>query len=135
MDGAEDFELEGEVTLFGFDAVPVQAGITPRSRTWRVGGALRTMAIFVVISPFVAIIPPHAVWFIGALLTGAVLARKRYIESFTITRLIGSCPKCGTALALKSQRLRIPHPVSCDDCHHESNVRFSDDSLREIAAD
>ena len=83
MEGPEDFELEGEVTLFGFDSVPAQAGITPRSRAWRVGGALRTMAIFVVIAPFVAIIPPHAVWFIGALLAGAFLARKRYIERFT----------------------------------------------------
>lgn len=135
MDEPEDYALEGEATLFGFDSVPAQAGITPRSRAWRVGGALRTMAIFVVIAPLVAVIPPHAVWFIGALLAGAFLARKRYIERFTLTRLVANCPKCGGAFDIKSQRLRIPHPVSCDDCHHESNIRFSGDALRQIASD
>jgi Zn finger protein HypA/HybF involved in hydrogenase expression len=134
MDANNGFELEGQATLFGFDPVPVHARIMPRTRAWRVGGAARTMAIFVVIAPIVMIMPPHAVWPIGALLTGGVLARKRFIERFTITRMSAKCPKCGGVLEVKPQRLRVPHPVPCDNCHHEANVRFPDGVLEEIAA-
>lgn len=87
------------------------------------------MAIFAVVAPFVAIIPPHAVWLIGALLTGAFLARKRYIERFTLLSASGVCPKCGEELSVKPGRLRAPHPVPCDACHHESSLRLPEGTL------
>ena len=91
------------------------------------------MAIFVVVAPFAAIFPPHAVWPIGALLTGGVLARKRYVERFTVRDLSGACPKCGETFAVKSGRLLVPHPVPCPGCHHEASVRFPAESLSTIA--
>ncbi len=127
--------LSGHATLFGFDDAPVSADITPRSRAWRVGGAARTFGGFVVIAPFVAIFPPHAVWPIGALATGGFLARRRYIERFTLQSLEGECPKCGKAITVKPTRLRIPHPLPCDGCHHESSLRFADGVLESIAVD
>jgi len=127
------FDVDGEATLFGFDPVPVRARVTARTSAWRVGGAARTMAIFVVIAPFVAIVPPHAVWLIGALVTGAVLARRRYIERFTLESVDGACPKCGAALAVKPTRLRVPHPIPCDGCHHETTLRLPDEVLAENA--
>lgn len=137
MSAGEDhtLEVEAESTIFGFDPSPLHVKITPRSRAWRVGGAARTMGIFVVIAPFVAIFPPHAVWPIGALLAGSFLARRRYIERFTLESVEGQCPKCGAALSTKSTRLMTPHPLPCDDCHHESILRLPEGTLEAIEAD
>lgn len=127
------FEADASATLFGFDPSPVRATITPRSRAWRVGGALRTMVVAAVVAPLVAVFPPHAVWLIGALLTGSVLARRRYIERFTLVRVEGACPKCGETIAVKSTRLRIPHQLPCEQCKHESLMRLPDGVLEEAA--
>jgi hypothetical protein len=134
-DAAGLWEVEGQATLFGFDAVPVQGSILPRSRGWRIGGAARTMVLFLVIAPLVAVFPPHAVWLIGALITGGVLARKRYVERFTLKALSGACPKCGKAFETKAGRLRLPHPVPCAGCHHEASVRFPGSVLEAIASE
>jgi hypothetical protein len=118
------FDVQAEATLFGFEPTPARAAIAARSRGWRVGGAARIFAVFAVVAPFVAIFPPHAVWLIGALLTGAVLARRRYVERFTLLGVDADCPKCGTPFDVKRTRLKVPHPLSCDACHHESSLRL-----------
>lgn len=118
------FDLEGEVALFGYESTVARARILARSRGWRVGGALRRLGIFVAIAPFVAILPPHAVWLIGSLATGGLLARRRYVERFTLTTVDGTCPNCGAALGVKPARLREPHPLPCEACHHESTLRL-----------
>jgi hypothetical protein len=82
-----------------------------------------------VIAPFVAIVPPHAPWAIGALATGVILARRRWLERFTLERVEGVCPKCGEPLAVKAARLRLPHLVACEGCHHQSELRFSEEVL------
>jgi hypothetical protein len=129
----DTFVLEGEATLFGFDATPAAVTVTPRSRAWRIGGAVRTLAIFVVVAPFLAIFPPHAVWPIGTALTGAFLARRHYVERFTLRGLEGVCPKCGGPLSAKPGRLHLPHPVPCDACHHEASIHIPSDALEAIA--
>jgi hypothetical protein len=91
------------------------------------------MALFVAIAPFVAIFPPHAVWPIGALLAGAFLARRRYVERFTLWGLDGTCPKCGATFRVKPGRLRAPHSVPCEGCHHEPAIRISAEQLEAIA--
>lgn len=121
--------VDARATLFGFDDRPVKATIIPRSRAWRVGGAARTFAVFVVIAPFVAVFPPHAVWFLGALTAGGVLARRRYVERFTLVSVEGQCPKCGDELAAKKGRLKQPHPLPCEGCNHEPALRVPDEAL------
>lgn len=129
------FDVDARATLFGFDDTPVRATIMARSRAWRVGGAARTFAVFVVVAPFVAIFPPHAVWPIGALLTGAALARRRYIERFTLVKVDGPCPKCGAPLSVKAGRLELPHAVPCEGCKHEPSLRVPDEALTGRAPD
>lgn len=129
------FEVVAEASLFGFDPTPAHARIAARSRAWRVGGAARTFGLFAVIAPFVAIIPPHAVWLIGALGTGAFLARRRFIEKFTLLSVDGSCPKCGASLDTKPGRLKKPHPLPCDACHHESTLRLPSGTLQDHAVE
>ena len=116
--------------MFGFPATSVELSVRRRPVGWRVGGAARTLAIFVVVAPFVAIVPPHAPWAIGALATGLILARRRWSERFTLERIQGVCPKCGEPLAVKAGRLRSPHPVSCEVCHHQTELRFSAEVLK-----
>lgn len=118
------FQVEAEATLFGFDPAPTLATITARSRGWRAGGAAVTMVVALLVAPAVAVIPPHAVWFLGALAAGGFMARLRYIERFTLQGVEGSCPKCGAALHVKAGRLKVPHPLPCDACHHEATLRL-----------
>lgn len=127
------FEVGGRATLFGFEDTPMAARIIARSRAWRVGGAVRTFAVFAVVAPLVAVFPPHAVWLIGALVVGAVLARRRYIERFTLVGVEGKCPKCGTPLSVKKGRLKRPHPLPCEGCNHEPSLRLPDDALERHA--
>ncbi|MDX1647300.1 MAG: hypothetical protein R3304_09165 [Longimicrobiales bacterium] len=129
QDDDNAFDAGGRATLFGFEDTPVAARIIARSRAWRVGGAVRTFAVSAVIAPFVAVFPPHAVWLIGALAVGGFLARRRYVERYTLVSVEGKCPKCGTPLSVKSGRLKRPHPLPCEGCNHEPNLRIPDEVL------
>lgn len=133
-DDDRTFEVGGRATLFGFEDTPMAARIIARSRAWRVGGAARTFAVFALVAPLVAIFPPHAVWLIGALAVGAVLARRRYVERYTLVEVEGKCPKCGTPLSVKKGRLKRPHPLPCEGCNHEPSLKLPDDALERQAA-
>ncbi len=121
------------VTLFGFDSTEAIVHIRPRGRRWRLGGAAGTMGVFVVIAMVVAIVPPHAPWGIGALVGGMILARRRMIERFTLLDVKGTCPNCAEPLDVRSARLLIPHPVTCEACHHQSSLKFPTGSLKQLA--
>lgn len=129
------FQTTAEAALFGFDPSPARAEIVARSRGWRVGGAARIFAAFVVVAPFLAIFPPHAVWFIGALSAGGLLARRRYVERYTLVEVEARCPKCDAPLSVKPSRLRVPHPLPCDVCHHESSLRLPEGTLQAHAVE
>lgn len=136
MSGAgAPFSAEAEATLFGFDARPAQLTVRPRSRGWRVGGALVTFVVTVGVASPLVVFPPHAVWLLGGLGTGAFLARRRYLERFTLLSAIGECPKCGHPFSLKKTRLRTPHPLPCEGCHHESTLRLPSGLLEQHALD
>ena len=123
------FEADGHAVLFGFEDVPRHVVVLHRTKGWRAGGAAMRFGMLAVAAPVVAVVPPHAVWFIGALLTGGVLARRRYAERFTLVEATGSCPKCGQEYTVKSGRLHVPHSLPCDGCHHESTLRLPDGVL------
>ena len=116
--------LQGEAVLFGFPSTPSVLRIQPRPASWRLTGAALIMAAFIPLAAVVAIVPPHAPWLIGALAGGAILARRRWIERFTLMSAEGTCPKCGEPLVARRSRLRVPHPVMCESCHHESSLSF-----------
>ncbi len=124
-------EVTGRIVLFGFDATEVVARVRPRPRGWRVRGALQIMGAFLVIAPVVAILPPHAPWPIGALAVGVLLARRRLSERYTLLALQGPCPKCAHPLAAKRSRLRRPHPLTCEACHHECRLDLPEGALPE----
>jgi len=123
------FTVDARAVLFGFDDTDARARIIARGRAWRVGGAARSFGLFALAAPFVAVFPPHAVWFIGALVTGGVLARRRYVERYTLVDVDGTCPKCSTPLAVKSGRLKLPHPMPCETCNHEPTLRIDGETL------
>ena len=123
------------VTLFGFESTEAFASNQPRGRRWRVGGAATTMGIFLVIAPMMAIVPPHAPWLIGALTAGIILTRRRLIERFTLISLEGTCPKCDATIDVKRTRLRIPHPLTCQSCHHQASLKVPAETLAAGLAD
>jgi hypothetical protein len=125
--------FEAETILFGFPSTPAVLFVRPRTASWRVGGAVARMGGFAVLATVVALVPPHAPWLIGALVCGVILARRRWIERYTLESLEGICPKCSEALKLKSGRLRSPHPAPCEGCHHESSISLDMGALEALA--
>jgi len=123
------FTVSGEAIVFGFPSTPVEMSVRRRAASWRVGGAVRTLAVFLLLAPLAAIVPPHAPWAIGALGLGVILARRRWIERVTLEGVEGACPKCGEALAVKPGRLRRPHPLPCEACHHQTALRFPEEVM------
>jgi AcrR family transcriptional regulator len=110
--------------------MPTPGRIKPRSKQWRVRGAVQIMGVFLAVAPVVAILPPHAPWPIGALAVGGILARRRFSEDCTLVSLAGAeCPKCGTAMTSKQTRLRAPHAINCEGCHHQSTLKVPKESL------
>jgi len=122
---SERLSIEAEAIVFGFEPAPVTLTVRPRSGLWRIGGAIRTMVTFLLLAPIVALAPPHAPWAIGAVAGGGFLARRRWLERFTLERVEGACPKCGESLKAKSARLRFPHPLACEACHHQAALRIA----------
>ncbi|GIT52203.1 MAG: hypothetical protein Ct9H300mP15_24160 [Gemmatimonadota bacterium] len=89
-------------------------------------GAVGIFVLSSVIASFAFFIPPHGVWTIGALTGGVILARRRWLERFTLYSVQGTCPKCEAMLSVKSGPLRTPHPIACDGCHHMASLEFPD---------
>ena len=128
-------EVDAQVTLFGFTPTPIVVTILPRSRRWRVTNALATFLVTVSLTAPLVIFPPHAVWLLGGLGVGTFLAHRRYIERFTLMSATGQCPKCEHTLSLSKMRLRSPHPLPCDLCHHESVLSLPRGTLQGHARD
>jgi hypothetical protein len=116
--------ISGEAILFGFPSTQAVMNVRVRPAAWRASHAAARMGGFTVMAGVVALLPPHVPWLLGSLTTGAVLARRRWIERHTLESVECACPKCGAALRVKASRLRAPHPVACEACHHESALRF-----------
>lgn len=93
------------------------------------------MAITVVVAPVLAIVPPHAPWVLGALAIGTIFARRRWNERYTVVAVSATCPKCGAEIGGKTGRLRSPHPLPCEACHHESTLQLPEGVLAAHAPD
>ena len=116
----ETIAAAGRIGLFGFEPVAASVTLFPRSLSWRTRRAVLFGVLGVAIAPVVALLPPHAVWLIGAVATGAYLAWRSFNTRYSVVALDGRCPKCNASLTLKAGiRLREPHPISCQDCSHE----------------
>ena len=122
------------VTLFGHPPTAARLELLPRSRGWRTRKAAIRLAIGLAVAPVVALVPPHAPWALISLVTGGILARRRWKERYTIQEVDAHCPRCEAALPLPSgTRLRTPHPVTCPDCGHEPVVEITEAELERAA--
>lgn len=121
------------VTLFGFDPTPARLDVIPRPVSWRLARVLRVLLVTAVAAPAAFLIPPHAPWGVGALVIGGFLARRRWVERFTIAAFRGHCPRCGAEVEVEvGSRLRVPHPVSCGGCRHDSALVVSANDLDRV---
>jgi hypothetical protein len=120
----DTLQVQGHISLFGFEPSDATAHLRARPRSWRVGGAIRLSATGVVLAPLLGLIPPHAPWIVGSVGVGAILARRRWKERFTLESVDGACPRCQAAVSVRPGRLRSPHPVTCEGCHHEGSLRL-----------
>lgn len=123
------FQVEGRLTLFGHEPTPAVVRIRPRSRAWRLGGAVRAQAVGLVLAPLVGLLPPHAPWALGALGGGFFLARKRWRHHHTVESVSGPCPRCGAPVDPRPGMLRTPHPVPCEACHHDASLEVDPGAL------
>jgi hypothetical protein len=114
-----DPTVAARFTLFGHAPSPATVDLEPRPLAWRLRRSLTVLGLALVAAPAVFVIPPHVPWALGVIAAGVFFARLRWSERFTIRRLEGECPRCGNPIgSMEEERLRVPHTVSCDACHH-----------------
>lgn len=119
--------MPARVDLFGFDATRATLTLRARSRRWRLSRTLRVLAVTALAVPVVGLVPPHAPWVVGALGTGLILARRRWLHRLSVIGLQARCPRCGFELSLpEGVRLRDPHPVPCEGCHHQASLELAE---------
>lgn len=128
-EAGEGVRVPARLSIFGYDPATVDLVVIPRSRRWRMLGAARTMGIALLLTPVAALVPPHAPWALGVLGVGAILARRRWQERYTVVGVEGACPKCGAELEVGRGRLRTPHPLPCESCHHEGSAEVATSDL------
>jgi hypothetical protein len=122
---ASSVELTGTVTLFGFSPGQALIQAVPRTRAWRGARALAFILGGTLLTPVVGVIPPHAPWVAAALGFGFFFGVRKWKERFTLESLHARCPKCGGPLVLPpGTPLRPTHSVSCDGCHHDSQLNL-----------
>jgi hypothetical protein len=108
------------LNVFGSEPTWGRVTLIPRTSSWRLTRTLVVAGIAAVLAPLVALIPPHAPWGVGVIIGAFVLARNRWLERYTLVGLEGTCPRCGGPIRSRSRtRLKDPHTVPCDQCHHE----------------
>lgn len=113
------FDAEARLSVFGFPPGVATVRLRPRSRRWRLVGALRAQALGLVAAPLMALLPPHIPWAMGAVGVGFFLARRRWTHRVTLESVHGTCPRCQAALAVQPGALKDPHRIPCEGCHHE----------------
>ena len=95
--------------------------IVRRGRAWRLLGAMGILTLAAMVAPLTLLVPPHALWLMGVLTTGAIFAWRRWQERYTLVAMEAHCPRCSAELSRRRPtRLRRPHPMPCDECHHHA---------------
>lgn len=106
--------------LPGHDPTPAQAELIYRTKKSRTVKALVSLLGFWILTPIVALIPPHIPWALLAFLAGIYFAWSNLRGSYHVQQLEGDCPRCGNHLAVKpGSRISLPHKMTCFVCHHE----------------
>lgn len=116
----ENVQLTGQVEAFGF--APTEATIDAISRpaSWRVTRALLALGIGIGVAPVAAIVPPHIPWAAGSVIAGAIIARRRATEHFTLRTFTAACPRCAGWLSTEPGRLAATRSLQCKGCGLDS---------------
>jgi hypothetical protein len=113
------------LTYPGPEATEAKARIVERSAQWRRSGALKGLALWLLI-PVVVFVPPHIPWVLIVLAVGAIRAWGRWNEHATLLSLRGPCPKCGTDQQFaETGRMKFPHKVTCASCRWDLQVHVA----------
>jgi len=118
--------LRGRVEAFGFAPTEAEIDAIARPVSWRATRALLAAGIGLGAAPVVALVPPHIPWALGSLIGGAVIARKRATEHYTLSAFAGKCPRCGEPLATETGRLTGTRALHCDPCGLDSILHVLD---------
>jgi hypothetical protein len=118
--------LEGTLSVFGFPKTTARVDAVARSPRWR---GLRAAAYWggaLLVTPAVALVPPHVPWVAGVLGVGGLLGTRKWKERYTVVKFQGRCPRCQEELSLQpGTPLRSVMAIGCDECHHECRLEVS----------
>lgn len=112
--------LPGRVEAFGYATSAATIAAIARPVSWRATRALLAAGIGLGVAPAAAIIPPHVPWALGALVGGAVVARRRATERYTLRALEAACPRCAGPLTTEPGRLMASRALHCTGCGLDS---------------
>jgi hypothetical protein len=111
--------VPAKISLRGHDPQPATLSLEYRPTRMRATRAIGTLLGFWILTPIVALIPPHIPWALIAFIAGIYFAARQWRGEYEVGAFEGKCPRCSSPLKLEpGARIRIPHPMSCYHCHH-----------------
>ena len=76
--------------------------------------------------PLLIWIPPHYPWVLAAFVSGLYLAWKFWTGKYRVRSFVGSCPRCGRYLIIRSgTRIDLPYTLTCFSCHWEPKLEIN----------
>ena len=113
--------------LPGGGATPATIEVIYQPRATRMSRAILVLSISVLLMPVLFFLPPHFLWPIVSLVVGILLARRYLRGEYYVTSFEGACPRCDTAIEIKSgTRVRARYSVECFGCHRQPELVVDD---------
>ena len=109
--------------LPGTGTAPARVEVIHQPRAKRLTNALLALVGCWILIPLVFFIPPHFPWVLGAFGAGVYLAWRFWRGELYVSRFEGACPRCGTALEVKTgSRIRRTQTLECYGCHRQPEL-------------
>ena len=115
--------LDWHLEIFGYQPRPARLEARPRSAVRRGLTAVTALVIGCTLAPVAILMPPHFDPAVITVLVGAYMARVYWQGRYIARSFVGTCPRCGHPLRLRSGTLlRVPHPVHCRHCRDTARL-------------
>lgn len=118
--------VPARLSLRGHEPQPAALSLDFRPPRTRAIRAIGILVGFWILTPIVALLPPHIPWALLAFFAGIYFAIRQWRGEYEVGSFDGKCPRCSSPLKLEpGARIKIPYQMACYQCHHHPLLEVS----------